>query len=69
MNLASAFVYAVSIAMASASLATNAQDGSNISVSDLVPSNFTSDATATPLKTTNSTVPKGKKTYVTKSAR
>ncbi|KAG3179799.1 hypothetical protein PC128_g15813 [Phytophthora cactorum] len=31
MNLASAFVYAVSIAMASASLATNAQDGSNIS--------------------------------------
>ncbi|KAF1778901.1 Peptidase S1, PA clan [Phytophthora cactorum] len=51
MNLASAFVYAVSIAMASASLATNAQDGSNISVSDLVPSNFTSDATATPLKT------------------
>ncbi|KAL3664483.1 hypothetical protein V7S43_010237 [Phytophthora oleae] len=47
-------------------IAANAQDGSsyhNVSVGDLVPANVSSDTISTSLTTTNSTVPKGTKTY------
>ncbi|KAG6966939.1 hypothetical protein JG688_00006539 [Phytophthora aleatoria] len=68
MKLVSAFVYVSSIAMGLSALATNAQGGSNysnVSVSDLVPSNLSSDVIATSLKTGTTTVPQGTKTYVT----
>ncbi|KAF1779332.1 Peptidase S1, PA clan [Phytophthora cactorum] len=68
MKLVSAFVYVSSIAMGLSALATNAQGGSNysnVSVSDFVPSNLSSDVIATSLKTGTTTVLQGTKTYVT----
>ncbi|KAG1695512.1 hypothetical protein DVH05_019669 [Phytophthora capsici] len=64
MKLAPAFLSVASVVLSC--IEADAQDGStyhNVSVGDLVPANVSSDAISTSLTTTNSTVPKGTKTY------
>ncbi|OWZ05253.1 Serine protease trypsin-like protein [Phytophthora megakarya] len=63
MKFGSLLLYVASVAMSLACIATHAQDGStlhNDSKGDLAPTNRTSDTIPT---STNSTVPKGTKTY------
>ncbi|KAE9033602.1 hypothetical protein PR003_g8941 [Phytophthora rubi] len=67
MNLVSAFLAIASVAVASSSIPAGAQDQSNrtsVSVNDLMPSNISSDVIGASPRLTNSTVPKGTKTYV-----
>lgn len=67
MKLVSAVFAVASVALVFGSLPTGAQDGSsysNVSVSDLIPSNISSGTIGTSLQPANSTVPIGTKTYV-----